>query len=237
MTETQLIEIRQYLLSKKLPIDILIEVNDHFISQITDLQKKENLSFEEAFEKTKLSWDKELKPYWKGEMNLEDTSDFMRNTKKEIDKANLYFAFKWTFLPFFLIILSAYVLRATAFGYFTITLLSGLALFVLLHYFKNYNDFKLAKKYQNYVLTLHQHSVLIFISIIAPFINIFDRLINNPEKYQNVIKFNEAGYSMWSYCIFFISLYFILFGSFLSLIAQKKYLHQIQKVKPFLKYL
>ena len=49
MTELQLTEIRNYLLSKKLPIDILIEVNDHFVSQINDLQREENLSFEEAF--------------------------------------------------------------------------------------------------------------------------------------------------------------------------------------------
>ena len=61
MTETQLSEIRNYLLSKKLPIDILIEVNDHFISQISDLQREENLSFEEAFEKTKESWKDEFK--------------------------------------------------------------------------------------------------------------------------------------------------------------------------------
>ena len=60
-TETQLTEIRNYLLSKKLPIDILIEVNDHFISQITDLQREENLSFEEAFEKTKIIWEEEFK--------------------------------------------------------------------------------------------------------------------------------------------------------------------------------
>jgi len=61
MTESQLTEIRNYLLSKKLPIDILIEVNDHFISQISDLQREENLSFEEAFEKTKENWKEELK--------------------------------------------------------------------------------------------------------------------------------------------------------------------------------
>ena len=60
-TESQHTEIRNYLLSKKLPIDILIEVNDHFISQISDLQREENLSFEEAFEKTKESWKDELK--------------------------------------------------------------------------------------------------------------------------------------------------------------------------------
>ena len=56
ITEPQLTEIRNYLLSKKLPIDILIEVNDHFISQISDLQRDENLSFEDAFEKVKLKW-------------------------------------------------------------------------------------------------------------------------------------------------------------------------------------
>ena len=61
ITEIQLTEIRNYLLSKKLPIDILIEVNDHFISQINDLQKKENLNFEEAFEKVKESWKEDLR--------------------------------------------------------------------------------------------------------------------------------------------------------------------------------
>ena len=60
MNESQLTEIRNYLLSKKLPIDILIEVNDHFVSQINDLQREENLDFAEAFEKTKLKWDYEF---------------------------------------------------------------------------------------------------------------------------------------------------------------------------------
>ena len=59
-TDSQLTEIRNYLLSKKLPIDILIEVNDHFISQISDVQREENLSFEEAFEKVKTIWNFEF---------------------------------------------------------------------------------------------------------------------------------------------------------------------------------
>ncbi len=44
-TETQLTEIRNYLLSKKLPIDILIEVNDHFISQISRFAERRKLEF------------------------------------------------------------------------------------------------------------------------------------------------------------------------------------------------
>ena len=49
-------EIRNYLLSKKLPIDILMEVEDHFVAQINELQNHEQLDFNQAFEKTKNSW-------------------------------------------------------------------------------------------------------------------------------------------------------------------------------------
>lgn len=60
MKEFQKSQIANYLLAKKLPIDIMLEVQDHFISQINSLEKEENLNFEEAFEKVKLSWKKEL---------------------------------------------------------------------------------------------------------------------------------------------------------------------------------
>ena len=85
-TDSQLTEIRNYLLSKKLPIDILIEVNDHFISQISDLQREENLGFEEAFEKTKLTWDKELKPYWR-------KNNYKNNNRMLMQGENILFIF------------------------------------------------------------------------------------------------------------------------------------------------
>lgn len=61
-TETQSASIRNYLLQKKLPIDILLEVQDHFDCQIMQLQKEDHLNFEEAFERTKSTWAKELRP-------------------------------------------------------------------------------------------------------------------------------------------------------------------------------
>ena len=54
----------QLFFSKNLPIDILIEVNDHFVSQISRFVEKKNLSFERLLKKKK-SWEKELKPYWR----------------------------------------------------------------------------------------------------------------------------------------------------------------------------
>ncbi|WP_131707629.1 hypothetical protein [Chryseobacterium angstadtii] len=61
MTEIQENEITDYLIFQKLPLDILLEVKDHMISQIADLQMKENVGFEEAFHKTKILWEDEFK--------------------------------------------------------------------------------------------------------------------------------------------------------------------------------
>ena len=82
MTELQLTQIRNYLLERKLPLDILLEVQDHFVSQINDLQKEENLSFDEALTKTKNSWQNELKPYWDGELDLQNRSKLLRNINR-----------------------------------------------------------------------------------------------------------------------------------------------------------
>ena len=237
MNESQLTEIRNYLLSKKLPIDILIEVNDHFISQISDLQREENLSFEDAFEKTKLSWEKELKPYWRGKFNLEDISDFMLKTNNQIFRTNLFFALKYSVIPTLLLFLIAFNFNAITFGYLTLAIVFGLTFYTSIKYFSNYQDFKLAKKYKKYVLTLHQHSVVIFVVIFSPLMNIYIRLIDNPEKYQKIITFQSNKPIFVEIVFVFMSFYLIIFGVFYSLSAQKNYLNQIEKVKPFLKYL
>ncbi|MDR6922227.1 hypothetical protein [Chryseobacterium sp. 2987] len=56
MTERQEILVMEYLISQKLPLDILLEIKDHVITQIQDIQLNENLSFESAFSKAKESW-------------------------------------------------------------------------------------------------------------------------------------------------------------------------------------
>lgn len=53
--------ITDYLILHKLPLDILLEVKDHMISQISDIQADENLTFEEAFHKTQKLWESEFK--------------------------------------------------------------------------------------------------------------------------------------------------------------------------------
>ncbi|WP_052248365.1 hypothetical protein [Chryseobacterium taiwanense] len=61
MNKEQLDLVRDYLIFQKLPLDILLEVEDHMASQILDIQKNENISFDEAFLKTQKLWENEFK--------------------------------------------------------------------------------------------------------------------------------------------------------------------------------
>ncbi|WP_336688338.1 MULTISPECIES: hypothetical protein [unclassified Chryseobacterium] len=53
-------EIEKYLLKKKISGKLLNEIKDHMISGILDIQNDENLVFEEAFERMKMSWSKDM---------------------------------------------------------------------------------------------------------------------------------------------------------------------------------
>ncbi|MCW1964528.1 hypothetical protein [Chryseobacterium viscerum] len=61
ITEVQENKITDYLIAQQLSLDILVEIRDHMISQVSDLQHNENISFEDAFLKIKESWNGEFK--------------------------------------------------------------------------------------------------------------------------------------------------------------------------------
>lgn len=54
-------QITDYLILHRLPLDILLEVKDHMISQVLDIQTNDALSFDEAFHKTQKMWESEFK--------------------------------------------------------------------------------------------------------------------------------------------------------------------------------
>lgn len=77
-------QVDDYLILNKLPLDILLEVRDHMISQILDIQVHENLSFEQAFFKTKIAWEDEFKMTTYSAFSLEHIPAIF----KKIVKAN-----------------------------------------------------------------------------------------------------------------------------------------------------
>lgn len=61
ITELQEKEIIDYLMSKNLSLDILLEIKDHIINQVEDCQNRDHLHFEDAFSQVKDLWSDEFK--------------------------------------------------------------------------------------------------------------------------------------------------------------------------------
>ncbi len=233
LSETQLTEIRNYLLSKKLPIDILIEVNDHFISQISDVQREENLSFEEAFEKTKLSWDKELKPYYHGDWDLEDKSKLLRT----INRNNFYSLAKksliFTFSIILILIFLSLILNFKIYKYSFVLIISSVLSIPLINYFKHKKDFSLQKKYTKHIIISIQEYTMLSIGGIYFYFKFLVDGFKVAEMFKDFFSIQNFENFIFGLFITFT----LLFFSFLSIFSQKIYLTKIEKVKPFLKYL
>ena len=234
-TETQLTEIRNYLLSKKLPIDILIEVNDHFISQISDLQKEENLSFEEAFEKVKESWKEELT----FEAVLMGTSQvkFLTKIKR---KQNLDF-FLFALKIFATILISSFLIsnfgNVNIFIYFFSAILILSFSTPLIIKMMNYKNFELSRKYKKIQLnSLQSISNIGSISIMYFFIFFKDFFKKSEQvfyilngNYVRILNINERNATMLCIMTFILIFLFIFFSIKLYFFAKK-----VKDVKPFL---
>ena len=233
MNELQLIEIRNYLLAKKLPIDILIEVNDHFVSQILDLQREENLGFEEAFEKTKLSWDKELKPYYKGDWDLQDKSKLLRT----LNKNNFYSLAKkslaYTLSIIALLIILSQSINFEVYKYIFVFIIGIILSIPIINYFRNKENLSLPKKYTKYILISIQEYTILNLSGIYFYFKFLVDGFKVAKMFKDFLSVQNFDNFIFGTLVAFA----LLFVSFLSIFSQKIYLSKIEKIKPFLKYL
>ena len=235
ITEPQLTEIRNYLLSKKLPIDILIEVNDHFISQILDIQREENLGFEEAFEKVKENWKEELT----FEAVLMGTSQvkFLTKIKR---KQNLDF-FLFALKIFVTILISSFLIsnfgNVNIFIYFFSAVLIFAFSSPMMIQILNYKDFELSRKYKKIQLnTLQNISNIGSISIMYFLIFFKDFFIKSEQvfyilngNYVRILNINERNATMLCIMTFILIFLFIFFSIKLYFFAKK-----VKEVRPFL---
>ena len=233
MTELQLTEIRNYLLAKKLPIDILIEVNDHIVSQILDIQREENLGFEEAFEKTKLSWDKELKPYYKGDWDLQDKSKLLRT----INKNNFYSLAKkslaYTLSIIALLIILSQSINFEVYKYIFVFIIGIILSIPIINYFRNKENLSLPKKYTKYILISIQEYTILNLSGIYFYFKFLVDGFKVARMFKDFLSVQNFDNFIFGTLVAFA----LLFVSFLSIFSQNIYLSKIEKVKPFLKYL
>ncbi|MGS0747895.1 hypothetical protein [Halpernia sp. GG3] len=234
MSELEQNKIRDYLLSKKLPIDILIEVQDHFISQISDLEKEENLGFKDTFEKTKENWKKDLtfsKPFYKiGNAGI-PTTNFERKFKREAN----YNIFKITFLIFitFIFLLSIILLNANykvfnnsvkGFLITSIILCYGSIIFNWIYVYLNFKN-----KLKDYKVSIFQWHIFTVFSL-----GYFGLVYLNPMQTWT----NEIFNHYLSFVAFLkLTTYLVLVFSYIfTAINQVKYCKTLKKIKPHLKF-
>ena len=232
ITKQQESEIRNYLLSKKLPIDILIEVNDHFVSQISDLQREENLSFEEAFEKSKENWKEELKTtvpfYVLANKDKRAITKFEKKIRK-IDNYNVLkisLVISFFHLSLFFILSNFYDVKNLR-TYFFIFIIFPVLTIVYNYIF---NSFAYKEKFKEIRFSVYHWRIFLIFSLgyfglqyIKPFDEVISNLYQNKLDIETIIKL-----------IVFIIL---VIGFNYTGVAQFKFAKTMKKVKPFLKYL
>ncbi|MBW8361913.1 MAG: hypothetical protein K0M56_06965 [Kaistella sp.] len=233
MNDSPLTQIRNYLLDKKLPIDILVEVQDHFISQISDLERDDNLSFEEAFEKVKKSWQKELKPYWDGGWDLFDKNNMTRKFERLLIWTSLKKCFKYSLVAIVILALVSKIVTLQYFtGFFLIAIL-GIMLWPIINLFRRWKTFMLPKKYDDYVLTLYQSFNFINFVFAYSFYQVISGYRHGGARFKDFFTTFELNADILAVVVYFS----IISISFFALISQQEYLKRIERIKPFLKYL
>lgn len=233
MTEAQLTQIRSYLLDKKLPIDILVEIYDHFITQISDLEKKEGLGFDETFEKVKQSWQGELQPSWKGEWDLVDRSDLLRKINTANFRAFLKKAFYMASVMVLALMLLSFLFSFHVYKYIFV-IGTGLVLLLPFYvYLKNFKDFSLNKKYRKYILVSFQEYTLLSLSCLYFYFKFFTEAGTIAKMFAGTAVHGNPKHIISGIVI----TYAVLVISLISYYSQRKFLQTIEKVKPFLKHL
>lgn len=89
------------------------------------------------------------------------------------------------------------------------------------------------QKYEKYVLTLHQDGVFMFLLVISPMINVFSKIFEKPQQIQQMLLLKFQGTETFI-VLMFLSLLLFFGGIAYSIVAQRNYLKQINRVKVFL---
>ncbi len=115
MTAEQQTQIREYLLSKNLPIDFLPEIEDHFYSQVSKFMDNQNTSFATAFQQTKLLWAPELKMVRKAWFSFKKVPAMIENIGKQCSRQVLRQSLLKTAVSMLLVMISAWLLSTETF--------------------------------------------------------------------------------------------------------------------------
>lgn len=220
-------EIRKYLLDKMLPLDLMMEVEDHFITQINEYQSSEKLSFDEAFNRAIISWYDDLKLSWDGSWDLEDSSSFIRKSARArifslIKKSALMAA-----VSYLLIVAGYFVIPFDIFRIIIIAAILILIVFPLLVYIKHKKVFDFPRKIKEFRISFYQDLGSIFFTLPVTSIWVFRFLLEMNDHFLDMGHVKGL--------VFNSLLWLFLFFEILVIDIQQKYLGTLKRVIPYVR--
>lgn len=220
--------IREYLVAYKIPIEAFQEVENHFIEQTEDYKFKENLSFDEAFEKTEEAWKDEfklVKNIWISNLPIPSITNqlfkaqFIPCLKQGVSAGLLIFI-----LPFLLHYFNANLSLDFYTWYFD-AILATITITSLISFLKNYKLYNNLKNNAK-IPFLNKH-FLTNLSISLSFLfQIFYNVKSFPEEWFNL--YEKQDYDFWSTSLFIVFPIIIFSFSITSLLF---YFRNVSKIK------
>jgi len=219
-------EIHDYLLTKNLPIDLMMEIEDHIITSIIHQQAEKDISFDDAFNSVIISWHNDLKLFWDGNWTLTDTSQVI----KESSKQKLYPVLKKSVLiglmctAIFIVLF--YLLSFDVFRMILGVVVCLGIIYPFIIYLKEKQYFDLQKKYINLRLSAYQDMVSMFFILPLMFIWIIRFVFENNNEFSD-LSFGKG-------IVFGFLLLFFFIAETAIIIYQQKYIDTLKKLKPYL---
>lgn len=226
MTKEQKTEVRDYLLAKKLPIDLMIEVEDHFLSQINELQIEKKLPFDDAFNVAIIAWHDDLKLFWDGNWSLENSSILIKKSTRQKLFSVLRKSALIGVMGYAIMILCYLFIPFEIFRIGFVVLVALVVILPFIVYLKEKKYFDLPQKYKDIRLSAYQNLVSSFFILPMSASWIFRFILESNDGFLN-INLAEGIF------VNFLLLFFFSFESAI-IVSQLKYLEIIKKIIPYL---
>lgn len=222
--------IRQYLLTKKLPQDIMLEVEDHILAQIQDLELSKNLTFKEAFSQVQLSWEEELKTNRPSLTTYNEflATPFVRKIYWQKRKSVIFRSVGFALCVLMLLILAAKGLDISSFRIVFMIMVILSTFIPVLYYIRYFRVFRFTDKFAN-KFTVYQREFIVWNFILGGFNFFWISRKQIPDFYQ-LLNAHKVEDTLYTYFIFAFLLFWLGMACYCLLFSQR-FVKSVQQIK------
>ena len=229
--ENQDKKITDYLIEKRLPLDIMLEVKDHMTDQIQDLEVSKNMTFDEAFSQAQLSWEEELKTNRPSLTTYNEflATPFVRKIYWQKRKSVIFRSVGFALCVLMLLILAAKGLDISSFRIVFMVIVILSTFIPVLYYIRYFRVFRFTDKFAN-KFTVYQREFIIWNFILGGFNFFWISRKQIPDFYQ-LLNAHKVEDTLYTYFIFAFLLFWLGMACYCLLFSQRfvKSVRQIKK--------